>query len=279
MVKVMIQWFPGHMAKAMRKIKEKEKLIDLFIVVLDARAPISSYNEEFDLIAPSKPRLFVVSKVDKADNLKINKVKKKFNYENDSVIFCNLTNNKFKKIILKEVKNLLKTKKQKDLKLGLFKPRLRVIVLGVPNSGKSTLINLLSSSNATKVANKPGITRGEQWVNINGIQLLDTPGILWPKFKEKSTGIKLIIIGSIKSDIIPLDELFNEGFKLISKYYPQKIEKLNLKPTQNETKIHSNLVKLCNNKNFVLKNNKPDLNKGMNWFNNYLKNIKGVTYD
>lgn len=275
----MIQWYPGHMAKAVRKIKEKSKLIDLFIVVLDARTPISSYNEEFDLIAPNKPRLFIVAKIDKADNLKINKIKKRFNHQSDAIIFCDLTNNKFKKIILNEIKKLLKTKKLKDLKLGLFKPRLRGIVIGIPNSGKSTLINLLSSSRSTKVGNLPGVTKDQQWINIGEIQLLDTPGILWPKFKEKLIGIKLAIIGSIKSNIIPLEELFNEGFKLLSKYYPSKIEELNLLPTENEKEIHSNLVKLCSEKKFVLKDNKLDLNKGMNWFNNYLKNLKGVTYD
>ena len=275
----MIQWYPGHMAKAIRKIKEKSKLIDLFIVVLDARAPISSYNEEFDLIAPNKPRLFIVSKIDKADNLKINKIKTKFNRQSDALIFCNLTNNKFKKIILNQIKKLLKVKKARDLKSGLFKPRLRGIVIGVPNSGKSTLINLLSSSRSTKVGNLPGVTKDEQWVNVGEIQLLDTPGILWPKFKEKLIGIKLAIIGSIKTNIIPLEELFNEGFKLLSQYYPEKIKNLNLLPTEKEKEIYSNLVKLCSEKKFILKNNKLDLNKGMNWFNNYLKNLKGVTYD
>jgi ribosome biogenesis GTPase A len=129
------------MAKALKKIKEKKTLIDLFIVVLDARAPISSYNSEFDLIAPNKPRLFVVSKLDLADE-KIN--------------------NKNRKKIFLEIKKLLKIKRKKELKLGLLKPRFKAMVIGVPNSGKSTLINLLSKSYSTKTGNTPGITRGQQ---------------------------------------------------------------------------------------------------------------------
>jgi ribosome biogenesis GTPase A len=150
------------MAKALKKIKEKKTLIDLFIVVLDARAPISSYNSEFDLIAPNKPRLFVVSKLDLADEKKINKIKNNFNNKNDSIIFCNLINNKNRKKIFLEIKKLLKIKRKKELKLGLLKPRFKAMVIGVPNSGKSTLINLLSKSYSTKTGNTPGITKGQQ---------------------------------------------------------------------------------------------------------------------
>lgn len=166
------------MAKALKQIREKEPLADLFIVILDARAPISSYNEEFDKIAPKKPRLFLITKEDLGDGSKLDKIRARFNNSIDNVMTVNLKNNSSKKKILAAANELLKTKKEKDLKNGLLKPRLRAIVIGVPNSGKSTLINLLSSSSKAKVGNMPGVTRGQQWVSTGEIQLLDTPGIL-----------------------------------------------------------------------------------------------------
>lgn len=275
----MIQWFPGHMAKAIRQIKEKEALADLFIVILDARAPISSYNEEFDKIAPKKPRLFVITKEDLGDVQKLDKVRTRFNNAIDKVIVTNLKNNNSKKKILQAANELLKSKKEKDLKNGLLKPRLRAIVIGVPNSGKSTLINLLSSSSKAKVGNMPGVTRGQQWISTGEIQLLDTPGVLWPKFEDELIGIKLAIIGSIKTDIIPKQELFYAGYKLLSTYYPEKIESLGLKPVLTEAEIYSNLHVLCEIKKFLIPGGKPDLDKGMKWFSTYLRDLKGVTYD
>ena len=275
----MIQWFPGHMAKALRQIEEKQILADLFIVVLDARAPISSYNEEFDLIAPHKPRLFVVTKIDLADKEKLVKIKTRFNNKDDSVIFANLRKNNFRKKIQNEAEKLLEPKRKRDLKKGLIKPRLRAIVVGIPNSGKSTLINLLSSSSSTKVGNMPGVTKGQQWVNTGKIQLLDTPGILWPKFEDEMIGIKLAIIGSIKTSIIPQQELFNAGYRLLTKYYPKKLEDIGLTPSKEENIIYSMLIKLCKNKKFLISGNQPNLSKGLNWFINYLRDLKGVTYD
>lgn len=267
------------MAKALRQIEDKAVLADLFIVVLDARAPISTYNEEFDLIAPQKPRLFVVTKTDLADLTKLNKIRGRFNHEQDAVVFADLTKNIFRKKIQAAAEKLLEPKRQKDIRAGLIKPRLRAIVIGVPNSGKSTLINLLAARKSAKTGNMPGVTKGQQWVNTGKIQLLDTPGILWPKFEEELTGVKLAIIGSIKTDIIPQQDLFNAGYRLLTKYYPNKLEQLNLTPTDVENDIYSNLIKLCMNKKFILHGNQPDLKKGMTWFKNHLRDMKGVTYD
>ncbi|WP_240532068.1 ribosome biogenesis GTPase YlqF [[Mycoplasma] collis] len=275
----MIQWFPGHMSKAMREIKEKEKICDLFLIVLDARAPISSYNEDFDKISPHKPRLFVIAKKDYGDENKLELLIKKFENSNKSkAILVNLKNNSSKKIILKNIHSLLNEKKEKDLKKGFLKPQMRVFVLGVPNSGKSTLINLLASSKA-KVGDKPGVTKSQQWIKTQDIQLLDTPGILWPKFDDQLIAMKLAIIGSINPEIIPKRTFFTFGYKLLSKYYPEKIKKLNLEPTEDEIEIYNNLYKLAKNKNFLLKNNQLDIEKTTQWFIIYLRKLINVTYD
>jgi len=150
------------MSKAINQIKEKQTLADLFVVVLDARAPISSYNEEFDKIGPTKPRLFVITKRDLADQNKLDKIKSKFNHSNDKVLVVSLKSKSSQKKILKAAEALLEDKRQRDLAKGLLKPRLRAIVVGVPNSGKSTLINLMAGKSSAKVGNMPGVTKGQQ---------------------------------------------------------------------------------------------------------------------
>ncbi|WKX02306.1 ribosome biogenesis GTPase YlqF [Candidatus Mycoplasma mahonii] len=275
----MIQWFPGHMAKAINQIKEKAPLVDLFIVVLDARAPLSTYNEEFDKISPNKPRLFVITKTDLADLDKLPSILKTFNHAKDGVVTVSLKKKTAQKKILKEAERLLAPKRAKDIKKGLLKPRLRAVVVGVPNSGKSTLINLLANKSKTKVGNMPGVTKGQQWVNTGTIHLLDTPGILWPKFEDDLIGVKLSVIGSIKISIIPQRELFNEAYKLLTKYYPKKIISLGLEPTTNENEIYSNLLQLCRNKKYLKQKGELDIDKGFNFFVNYLRDLKGVTYD
>lgn len=274
----MIQWFPGHMAKALKEIREKQALADLFIIVLDARAPLSSYNEEFDNIAPHKPRLFVITKTDMADLQKMPLIRNKFNSKNSLLLEVNLKKSSSKNKIIKAAETLLESKKLRDLAKGLLKPRLRAFVMGVPNSGKSTLINLLAGSNV-KTGNMPGITRSQQWINAGSLQLLDTPGILWPKFEQQLIGIKLAVIGSIKFDIIPARELFNQSYKLLSKYYPEKIIALTLEPTQDEVEIYNNLHKLCDFKKFYINGKQANLEKAIRWFTIYLRDLKGVTYD
>lgn len=267
------------MAKAFKQVQEKSVIADLFIVVLDARAPISSYNEDFDKITPDKPRLFVITKTDLADLKKVEEIKRKFNNKADGVIEVNLKQKSSFKRIMKLAEKLLEPKRLKDQRKGILKPRLRAIVVGVPNSGKSTLINTLAKTAATRTGNKPGVTRGQQWVNTGDIQLLDTPGILWPKFEDELIGVKLAVIGSIKIEIIPKQELSYAGYKLLTKYYPEKIEAIGLKPSEDEQEIYSELIRLAELKRFLLKEGKPDTNKAMYWFINYLRDLKGVTYD
>ncbi len=267
------------MAKALKQINDKQSLADLFIVVLDARAPLSSYNEEFDKIAPHKPRLFVITKVDLSDTTKLDAIKAKFNNDRNGILLVDLKKKSSQKKIIKESERLLLDKKQRDMKKGLLKPRQRAIVVGVPNSGKSTLINLVSNSSKAKVGNMPGVTKGQQWIKAGNIQLLDTPGILWPKFDDEFTGVKLAIIGSIKTSIIPQMELFNAGYKLLTEYYPKKIEALGLEPSKDENVIYNNLLTLCETKKWMLKDGKANIAKAQLYFTHYLRDLKGVTYD
>lgn len=275
----MIHWFPGHMAKAFKEVEEKAPVADLFIVVLDARAPLSSYNEDFDKIAPHKPRLFVITKTDLADPVKLQPIMNKFNHNSDGAIAVNLKHKDAHKKVIKAAEKLLEPKRELERKRGFIKPRLRAIVIGVPNSGKSTLINTLAKESKAKVGNMPGVTRGQQWINAGDVQLLDTPGILWPKMEDELIGIKLAIIGSIKTSIIPAQELFFAGYQLLSKYYPQKLEAIGLEPATEEADMYNNLFKLCEDKKFLLKEGKLDQQKGMTWFSNYVRDLKGVTYD
>lgn len=175
----LINWYPGHMAKAVREIKENATLADIFLIVLDARIPISSYNEDFDNIAPQKPRLFVITKSDLMDKSKKEKIQKRF--QNEKLLWLDLRQPKSRNQILNQLKILSQAKIKKDKEKGFLTSNIKVFVLGVPNAGKSTLINLMSQKKSLKVANYPGVTRVKKWVISDNFYFMDTPGILLPK--------------------------------------------------------------------------------------------------
>lgn len=274
----MIQWFPGHMAKALRQIEEQKKIVDLFVIVLDSRAPLSCYNPEFDRMLETKLKLFVLSKIDLADPEKIAKLTPKFPI-NHGVIGLNLKKQQSYKKLMLIINKLLKEKKIKDQKKGILNSTLKLAVIGVPNVGKSTLINLLAKKNKTKVANIPGVTRGKQWINTGNLLLLDTPGVLWPKIADPLVGLKLALIGLIKDSIINQTELLYHGYALISKMYPHKITQINLKNVSSEQEIYQQIKILCQNKHYFLKNGEIDLNRGITYLLNYFKNLSQITYD
>ncbi|PAK21693.1 ribosome biogenesis GTPase YlqF [Mycoplasmopsis agassizii] len=273
-----INWYPGHMAKTLRQLKEKAQLADLFVIVLDARAPISSYNDTFDEIEKNKPRLFLISKKDLGDINKLKKIKERFASQ-DNVMLVDLKKENTRNLILKRIEKLLIPKRLQERKKGLLKPRLRVFVVGVPNSGKSTLINLLAKAKKTKVGNMAGITRGQQWVNVGDIQLLDTPGLLWPNLDDQNVAVKLAIIGAIKRDVIPLDLLFNLSYSMASSFYPDKLKAMNLEPAFTSVDIYSQLIKMFERSNLTRKNFENELDKLRLMFYETCRNWTGVTYD
>ncbi|VEU75499.1 GTPase [Mycoplasmopsis maculosa] len=277
----LINWYPGHMAKAMKDIKNNATLADIFVIVLDARCPISSYNEDFDSISPQKNRLFIITKSDLMDETKKQMIQKRFS--NGKVLWLDLRKQNSRKIILNEIKKISAAKVAKAKEKGLLGAKIKLFVMGVPNAGKSTLINLMSQKNSLKVANFPGVTREKKWVTVDNYYFMDTPGILLPKMDDQEAATKLAMIGSIETKIFPLRFLFNSFLKVIAKYYPNLFSKeYGLDESElidlDEYKMHNILTKMAYLKGFMI-NNKFDFNKTYNHFINWVKNLKGVTFD
>ncbi len=197
----MIQWYPGHMAKAKRILKKDLNLVDLVVEVLDARIPLSSRNPDLDQLLSKKERLIALNKVDLADK-EISKKWVKYFIEKYQVVEINSLTGKGIKSLLNIIAKLGKDINKKVLEKGRNKRDIRIMIIGIPNVGKSALINVLAGSNRAKTGNRPGVTRGRQWISVGQeIQLLDTPGILWPKFDDEEVGYKLAVTGAIREQV------------------------------------------------------------------------------
>lgn len=221
-----IQWFPGHMAKARREISEKIKLIDIVIELVDARAPLASKNPMFNQICNNKPRLIVMTKKDLADEKITAEWIKYFENKNMHAICVNLKNFNEYQLVINVCKQILKEKMEKEAKRGLKPRAMRAMILGIPNVGKSTFINRLAKRKATVTGNRPGVTKAQQIIRVDkDFELFDTPGVLWPRFEDISIARNIALIGSIKQDILPLDELFIYAVEYLEKTYPGSITK------------------------------------------------------
>lgn len=220
-----IQWFPGHMAKAKREISEKMKLIDIVIELVDARAPYSSKNPLFNGIVNNKPRLIVLTKEDLADGQATSQWLDYYREKGYYAMSVNLKNfNEYKKIIT-VCKDILKEKMAREAKKGLKPRAMRAMVLGIPNVGKSTFINRLAKRKATITGNRPGVTKAQQIIKIDkDFELFDTPGVLWPKFENENVARNIALIGSIKQQILPREDLFQYAIEYLVKYYPGYVE-------------------------------------------------------
>ncbi len=220
-----IQWYPGHMAKAKREIGEKLKVIDIVIELVDARAPVSSKNPMFDEVIKNKPRLIVMTKKDMADDKRVAYYEKYYRDQGYYVITVNLKNfNEYKKVI-DLCKEVLKEKMEKEAARGLRPRPMRAMVIGIPNVGKSTFINKIAKRKATVTGNRPGVTKAQQIIKVDkDFELFDTPGVLWPRFDNEVTARNIAIIGSIKLQILPLDELFIYLMEYLGKNYPHLLK-------------------------------------------------------
>ncbi len=220
-----IQWYPGHMTKAVRQMQEDLKLIDLIIELVDARVPMSSRNPDIDRLGQNKARLVLLNKSDLADERCNQLWQDYFQQKGLHVVKINARSGAGLKSIQGVVQEACREKIERDRRRGILNRPIRAMVVGIPNVGKSTFINSYAGKACTKTGNKPGVTKGKQWIRLNkNLELLDTPGILWPKFEDQQVGIKLSLIGSIKDDILNLDELSLELLRRLHRDYPGVLE-------------------------------------------------------
>ncbi len=248
-----IHWFPGHMKKALNNIESKLKLVDVIVEILDARAPKSSRNFLFKEFAPSKKRLFVFSKKDLADEIMMKNWAFAMTKTQNTVIFADLNNNNDIKNIIKNIETLGQENLKKDYEKGLKRKAIRVLIIGIPNVGKSTLINRIIGKKKVNVENRPGKTRSEQWIKVNErFELLDTPGVLPMNYEDQDVAKKLAMLGSIKESILPISNLVDEIINFLKIYYPLALkEKYHL---DNLDLANANLISQIGlNRGFLLK--------------------------
>ena len=219
------QWYPGHMTKARRMMQENIKLIDLIIELVDARVPLSSRNPDIDELGKGKARLILLNKADLAEDRLNDEWVAYFKEKGFSAVKVNSRKGGGIKSIQSVIQEACREKTERDRKRGILNRPVRAMVVGIPNVGKSTFINALAGKACAKTGNKPGVTKGKQWIRLNkSVELLDTPGILWPKFEDQEVGLKLAFIGSIKDEILQTEELAAELVKFLKESYPGVLE-------------------------------------------------------
>ncbi len=216
------QWYPGHMAKAKKMMQEDMKLIDVVIELVDARIPYSSKNPDVDALAKNKSRVILLNKSDMADPRYNNAWKEYFEKQGYYVALVNSKSGAGVKQVQEIVNKACQAKIERDRRRGILNRPVRAMIVGIPNVGKSTFINSFVGKASTKTGNKPGVTKGKQWIRLNKFtELLDTPGILWPKFEDQLVGLRLALIGSINDNIIDTTSMALELILILGKYYPE----------------------------------------------------------
>lgn len=252
------QWYPGHMTKAKRMMEENIKLIDLVIELVDARIPMSSKNPEIDQLGRNKSRIILLNKADLADQRWNDAWAEYFKSKGFWVQEMNSKTGAGLKTIQGLVQNACKEKIERDRKRGILNRPVRAMVVGIPNVGKSTFINALAGKACTKTGNKPGVTKGKQWIRLNkNLELLDTPGILWPKFEDQKVGERLAMIGSIKDELLHADELAAVLLSYLQREYPQMIKEryqINM-----EEDVYKTLENICISRKCFQKGEQPDI--------------------
>lgn len=219
-----IQWYPGHMTKTRRMMEEDLKLVDAVCEILDARIPISSRNPDVDAICGTKPRMIILNRIDMADPGMVKRWTEYFKSRGWAVIQTDCKSRKGINTFVPAVRSLLSEKLERYAAKGQTGRPLKLMVVGIPNVGKSTFINQIAGRKGAKAENRPGVTRGKQWVNVDqGLLLLDTPGILWPKFEDPEVGMRLAYTGAVKDDVIDTETLACHLMEMLAKRYPEAV--------------------------------------------------------
>ena len=254
------QWYPGHMTKAKRQMQEDMKLIDLVIELVDARIPLSSRNPDIDDLGKNKYRLILMNKSDLADRKQTEAWSSYFRSRGFFVVCLDARSKNGMKNVTDVIMEACKEKMERDRKRGIKNRPVRAMVVGIPNVGKSTFINSYAGKACAKTGNKPGVTKGKQWIRLNkNVELLDTPGILWPKFEDQMVGLRLALIGSIKDEILNTDELAMELIHILTDMYPGVLkERYGVEEEQKDTDI---LCEIAEKRNCLSKGNELDYSK------------------
>lgn len=254
------QWYPGHMTKAKRQMQEDIKLVDLVIELVDARIPLSSRNPDIDTLGQNKARLILLNKADLADERGNDSWSEYFKEKGYYVVRMDARNRGSMKGVNTVIAEACKEKTERDRKRGILNRPVRAMVVGIPNVGKSTFINTFAGKACAKTGNKPGVTKGKQWIRLNkSVELLDTPGILWPKFEDQKVGLRLALIGSIKDEILNIDELALNLMDILLKDYPGILSQ---RYEVDETKQLPELLgQIAENRKCIKKGNELDYSK------------------
>lgn len=260
-----IQWYPGHMTKAKRAMEADIKLVDLVIELVDARVPASSRNPDIDRLAQNKARLILLNKSDLADEKVNRQWEEWFAQKGILAVRLNAKSGTGMKTVQNAIQEACKEKTERDRRRGILNRPVRAMVVGIPNVGKSTFINSLARKAAAKTGNKPGVTKGNQWIRLNkNVELLDTPGILWPRFEDETTGVRLALIGSVNDEILDLRELAAEGIRFLQKRYPGVLKERY--GAEEENSPYEILQEIAKVRNCLQKGGEPDADKAIRLF-------------
>ncbi len=278
--KTNINWYPGHMAKTKRLIKENIKLIDVVLLTIDSRVPFSTNIPDLESLVSNKPIIYIFTKYDLCDKDETDKFIEKYKKDGKYILKYDLNKNINIKELVNLCEDILKDKLESLSNKGINKNKIRCLIMGVPNSGKSTLINRITGKNISETGNKPGVTKNLNWIRINDrLELLDSPGILWPKFEDETVSFNLASTTAIKEEVLPKEKVACYIIEFLYKYYPDILkERYDVTDVSDFDEVYTIIAR---KRGFIMKGNEPDYDRVTDLIINDIKQgkITGITFD